>query len=302
MAPRREGKTQTRTGMKPTEHRFTYQGQTITVALEIITPETAALYLATQVRNRKIRPRHVATLKRDITRGDWQLTAAAIVFDANGALIDGQHRLTAIRESGNNWVPLFVFRGFPPAAQDAMDIGAIRSVAEQLGMDGRLNANLLTSYCNAIARGICSYTSKLSLPQVRAMLDALPHVALATKADSPKLHFRSALYLGPIAYAVHIPGKAQKVGLFFDAFTKGIGITGESSPAWRAREYARGRQVTMGSSVVKDVTGYMADCLQAWIEGETMPSAKPTGTGLSWLRTRTASHYAAVRQILGFQS
>lgn len=280
---------------------WTHNGHIITANLEYITPSTAAEYLSTQTRNRKLRPRHVAALRRDITRGDWQLTAAAIAFDATGALIDGQHRLTAIHQ-GDVTVPLFVFRGFPPAAQDSMDLGAGRTVAEQLGMDGRINATLLTSYCNSIARGICGYRAKLSLPQVRAMLDALPHVALATKADSPKLHFRSALYLGPIAYALHIPGCEKKVGLFFDAFTKGIGITGESSPAWRAREFARGRQVTMGSSVVKDVTGYMADCLHAWVEGETLPSAKPTGTGLTWLRTRTARHYTAIRQILGYQS
>lgn len=169
-------------------------------------------------------------------------------------------------------------------------------------MDGKENANLLTAYCNAIARGVCGYSSKLSLMQVRAMLAALPQVAVAVRADTPKLHHRSANYLGIIAYGLHIPGKAKEVAAFFDAFSRGIGISGESSPAYRAREWAREKRAVIGASVMRETVAYMADCLQAWCEQEPMPSKRPTGTGLTWLRTKTARHYTAVRQILGFQA
>jgi len=126
-------------------------------------------------------------------------------------------------------------------------------------------------------------------------------VGLAVKADTPKLHHRSANFLGIIAYALHIPGQAREVANFFDAFSRGLGISGESSPAYRAREWAREKRATIGSAVVRDTVGYMADCLQAWCEKEPMASRRATGTGLAWLRTKTVRHYTAVRQILGFQ-
>lgn len=289
--------TQHKTRMKPAT--FTHGETAITVALETITPDKARAYLGTQTRNRKIRPRNLANLERDMLQGAWTLTAAGISFDAAGALIDGQHRLTAIERSGTT-LPLFVFRGFPAAAQDSMDLGSGRTVWEQLGLAGVGNANLITSYSNAIARGILGSSAKLSLAQVKGIAEQLTLMPQATQMDSPKLQFRNAVYLGTITFALHIPRKAKQVALFYDAFTKGIGIADETSPAWRLREYAR-TAATFGGSAMMETVAYTADCLQAWVEEKPMPTARPTGTGLKWLRA-AAPQYTTLRKLLGFQS
>lgn len=67
---------------------------------QFITPAIAADYLKRNRKNRPINKSHVERLKRDIETGRWVPSPQPIVFDIDGDLIDGQHRLTAIVEGG----------------------------------------------------------------------------------------------------------------------------------------------------------------------------------------------------------
>ena len=75
---------------------------------EFITPEIAAALLETNSENRKISRGTVQAYMQDILSGNWDETVGvAISIDENGVLRDGQHRLTAIVESGvgiHTWV------------------------------------------------------------------------------------------------------------------------------------------------------------------------------------------------------
>lgn len=286
--------------MKPALFKLS-SGTVITVTVEQISPTVAAAYLTSQTRNRKLRPRHLAALVRDMERGDFAFTASGISFDSDGALIDGQHRLSGIVQSGVT-LSMFVFRGFPADAQNSMDLGASRTVWEQLGMDGVGNPTIICAYANSIARGFCGYTNKVNLAQVKAILEALPHAGTQAKLDSPNLRCRNASYLGLIALSLHIPGKTMRMAKFFDAFARGIGVDGETSPAYRLFHFYRTKGGGYGSSACRDAASYTADCLEAWANNEHLPSAKATGTGMAWLRRQLASQHATLRTILGFKS
>lgn len=66
-----------------------------------ITPKMAADWLETiPSYQRKIDLRQVRKLEIAITRGEWRENGATIVFNSSGELLDGQHRLSAIRDSG----------------------------------------------------------------------------------------------------------------------------------------------------------------------------------------------------------
>lgn len=80
----------------------------MTMTYEYISPEMAASLLETNTENRKLSLGTVQAYANDIANGNWDETVGvAISIDENGVLRDGQHRLTAIVESGigiHTWV------------------------------------------------------------------------------------------------------------------------------------------------------------------------------------------------------
>ena len=81
----------------------------ITFTLETISPEVARQYLERNKNNRSITKERVLALLRDIQSGAFAVTHQCIAFNKHGDLIDGQHRLTAIVQSGAT-VQMYVAR------------------------------------------------------------------------------------------------------------------------------------------------------------------------------------------------
>lgn len=69
----------------------------------LVTPETAKAWMTRNTNNyRKIYPDTVHSYARIMKQGLWRNNGQAIVFDEDGALKDGQHRLLAVIESGES--------------------------------------------------------------------------------------------------------------------------------------------------------------------------------------------------------
>lgn len=109
-----------------------------------VTPEIAARWLKRNTRNRKLRIGTVARYARDMAAGKWQLEGSPIKFAPDGTLLDGQHRLAAVIESGATILTAVAF-GIDPAAQDVMDNGRARTTADQLAIAGEKNASALAA-------------------------------------------------------------------------------------------------------------------------------------------------------------
>lgn len=75
---------------------------------EFITPEIAQALLETNTENRKLSRGTVQAYSQDILAGNWdENVGVAISIDENGILRDGQHRLSAIVQTGigiHTWV------------------------------------------------------------------------------------------------------------------------------------------------------------------------------------------------------
>ena len=96
----------------------------------MIDKQTAEKYLQSNTKNRRLKPQHVAKLTREITGGRWSLNGDTIKFSSDGTLIDGQHRLHAIRNSGVTVPALVVFGVDDPNAFKTIDTnGLSRGVA-----------------------------------------------------------------------------------------------------------------------------------------------------------------------------
>lgn len=117
---------------------------TPTAEVYLVTPAVAKRWLKRNVRNRPIRDRVVNAYARDMVAGNWRMTGEAIKFDTNGALSDGQHRLTAVVKAGIS-VHMLVVRGILPESQAVMDSGSKRSQSDALTLNGTANAPLIVS-------------------------------------------------------------------------------------------------------------------------------------------------------------
>jgi len=83
--------------------------------------------------NRDISDARVAQYVADMESGRWRFNGETIQFDRTGMLLNGQHRLMAILETG---IPqsFLVVRGLDPQSQLTMDQGTRRSPADQLAI------------------------------------------------------------------------------------------------------------------------------------------------------------------------
>ena len=87
--------------------------------------------------NRDLVARTVARIRMDIQEGEWRTAASRIMFDTSGQLIDGQHTLAAIAESGRNVDAMF-FLGVPKDTIQKIDVSRPRTVAQRLKFSGAL--------------------------------------------------------------------------------------------------------------------------------------------------------------------
>lgn len=85
-----------------------------------VTPEMAAKWLERNTRNRGLRSDVVMRYATDMREGRWKITGDAIAFDHNGAIVNGQHRLWAVLESGMT-IPMLVMFDLDPDVVFVLD-------------------------------------------------------------------------------------------------------------------------------------------------------------------------------------
>src|SRR5690625_2666804 len=72
----------------------------IRVNVVTITPQLAEQLLGKNPNNRKISRTNYNTVRRAIEHGEWELNGEAIKLSQDGTVLDGQHRLMAVRDTG----------------------------------------------------------------------------------------------------------------------------------------------------------------------------------------------------------
>lgn len=112
----------------------------------IVTPELAEKWLSMSNGNprwtsgRKLYDhRKVEVIARDIERGNWNPGNGTIAFDEYGTLVDGHHRLAAIKKSGIP-VQVIVVRGITKSGLLHIDDQNSRTISQRIGIDSRIVA------------------------------------------------------------------------------------------------------------------------------------------------------------------
>lgn len=122
----------------------------IVTTMTLVTPAMAAAWLENNNKgNRTIRKGDVEAFKAIILGGLWETTHQGIGFYLDGTLADGQHRLTAISDSGiSQWMN--VTRNLPMTSVHAIDGGAIRTKLDRLHFAGVSSDTHRVSTCGLL--------------------------------------------------------------------------------------------------------------------------------------------------------
>ncbi|MHB1733423.1 MAG: hypothetical protein ACYCU8_08205 [Ferrimicrobium acidiphilum] len=96
-----------------------------------VTPDMAQHWLANNKGNRVLRPGKIKQYAEDMQAGRWTHGADMICFGTDGTLLNGQHRLHAVIQSGCT-ITFVVQRNTPSDAMVNIDTGASRKVADVL--------------------------------------------------------------------------------------------------------------------------------------------------------------------------
>lgn len=165
--------------------------------LMLVTPEMATAWLRRNVGNRDPRRIYAKSLGNQMKRGEWLVTHQGVAFTRSGVMIDGQHRLIGIAESGVA-VVMFVTTGLDDEVFKAIDGHIRRSMADRT----RLPKNAANA-CNFAAKLL--YTARDISPETviaianAGVLDAYDVVVHACATTTARYYtsapFRLAAYI-----------------------------------------------------------------------------------------------------------
>ena len=109
-----------------------------------VTKELADQWLDANPRNRSKKLVNLDKLKNDLLHGKFELTHQGIAIAEDGELLDGQHRLVAISETG---IAAWLWVCFNAPKSTKIDIGASRNNRDSMYMAGVIDKDS-TEYCN----------------------------------------------------------------------------------------------------------------------------------------------------------
>lgn len=153
----------------------------------LVTPAQAEKWLEKSAPNRPVSDATVRQYATDMRKGNWRLTGQAVIFDWNGNLIDGQHRLWAVVESQQS-VSMFVVHGVDPEAFMSIDRNRPRTLATILTLMGVTSASRAVAVVRQmeVAKRGEDY-GKYSVDEALAALERHPGCAwILTRAGATK--------------------------------------------------------------------------------------------------------------------
>lgn len=191
--------------------------------IETITPELAERYLATSRGNRPLKVAKVKSYQRDIEGGKWVLNGEPIIFDSEGSLVDGHHRLTACVRAARD-LSTAVVRGAPKSADKTYDMGASRTIGDALSYHGVKNSNHLVAVIGVVA-SIANKrprSANLSSSEVFDFIEAYPCIEDAAVVAARKIIPRAGAVVGAISFIAKVNHETRLFEDFLNALATGI--------------------------------------------------------------------------------
>lgn len=202
-----------------------------------ITPDDARQMLEHNLQNRPVKQTAVNRYASDMVAGAWHPDEGTpIVFDWNGVLLQGQHRLLACIKADVPFITR-VNRGADPAAYEVMDQTVTRSLADVLNHAGVSRTKLIASafhlvngYETGQIRGGGAFmiraTNAVALSR---LVPGLSDYERATQA-SDRVYGAIRMNQSAVAAFYVLAMRANYVPEFIDEFLDGVATGADLSP------------------------------------------------------------------------
>ena len=263
---------------------------------ETITPNIAGVYLSKNTsKNYRHSTSRVSRYANDMKRGAWDLNGENIKFDINGELIDGQHRLRAIVESGMT-VVIAVQRGVSVEAFKSIDTESKKAavILEKMGFFDPTASAATAKLCLNLEAG--SYANKpRARREVTDYAESNPGIqdAVAVTKNSAKM-----VPVGIMGAVLHLGTRngenIDKLNSFVEAIRSGENLEA-GDPRFALREYMI---IQHGDKTRKRVQVGDVDVLKAVILGW---NAFVSGKNIKSMR-HALTYAAASPDIIGYNA
>lgn len=243
----------------------------------LVTPEVAARWLEANTFNRNITKSKVRAYVRDLLAGRWGFNPQPISFGTDRTLLDGQHRLTAVVESGVS-VKMIVWFNVPPAARDVMDQGKPRSLRD-VARISPLKAAISSSMMRGSSRAHISATvsEKAAFYQrFAAEIDWVMSVYQTSRAGLRA----STVYAAIVRASFHVA--ADDLKIFCEVLMSGM-PTGQDRDATVIRlrdKLLQPKSGRNGAMVTLDSYGSTTSAIKAFSEGRALSKIYPASSEL----------------------
>jgi len=233
---------------------------TVTTSLVTITPQMATELLGANTRNRPLSAATVDKLASLMKDGRWEFNGDTITFSRTGVLIDGQHRLAAIAQSGFS-VKALIVRGVEDRVFATKDLGKKRRGADILAILGAPNASTLAAtltLLDAYYNNKITWTNYRVQPDYEALLLQYPDAQARVDEVRKACRFGFWSHMAA-AYAICAEVDAESAEDFFGALFAGTNLR-RGSPEHVLRE-----QINYSSKLSRNQgLKVMAWTIKAW--------------------------------------
>lgn len=263
----------------------------VPLSIEVITPELARQYLDGQENVRMIDKSKVSNYASQMRDQKWLLTGEAIIWDEDGKLRNGFHRLTAVATYDVSFTT-YVIRGVPRDAWVMMDTGKNRVIGDVFhGRSRNKQVPTVAKYILALDKGIAHSQSntnyQITQPMIIEFAESNYDDLQKALGVADKLY--EALRGSLTAWAVFVykttklyPSVSEQ---FIESLISGADLSkGDPRLAirnWFLNNRPRARTRGTGSVSVANALHVLTRGWNAWVEGEerekmTLPTKKGT--------------------------
>ncbi len=197
------------------------------MTVKYVGPKLAEALLSSNSHNRSVSYHRVQTLANEMRSGKWQLNGETIVISDSGKLLDGQHRLYAILESGCT-VQLAIAEGVPENSFETIDTGRARTAGEIAGMAGIGEGTIVSAAAGLIWRMYHGASVNETCPayislRVIERYPALTKWAHKVVQARPRV-LSPASFLAAIVYLEDVAQKPALAERFYKSILTGAGL------------------------------------------------------------------------------
>jgi len=128
-----------------------------------VTPALAGKWLEGNVHNRPVRDHIVIQYATSMRLGLWRKSPEPIMFNGEGTLLNGQHRLWAVVESGETH-QFYVMRGVDTEVLLVLDQGSARSAHDNMNLSNENLSQRITADDISVLRAMLTGPGRMRIP------------------------------------------------------------------------------------------------------------------------------------------